>query len=173
VSCSVDDSQQDPQTGVGRMKARSLVDQDDALGWYYWSVVHGTTDHVPEALQGVYRRCEHTLFVNFPFRPNSIAEHFISWHRPFLAGCSGNFTPSPSQIPNVILSPHPARAIARRLPPSAEIAGSSRFDPVGPCSMTMIHPLRSMGVTCASPCGPMMLVTPGRPLPTCAVHQSR
>jgi Transposase, Mutator family len=36
---------------------------------------------------------------------------------------SGNFTPSLSQIPDVILSHHPARAIARRLPPSAEIAG--------------------------------------------------
>jgi SAM-dependent methyltransferase len=35
----------------------------------------------------------------------------------------GNFTPSLSQIPDVILSHHPARAIARRLPPSAEIAG--------------------------------------------------
>src|ERR1700685_1543781 len=38
----------------------------------------------------------------------------------------GNFTPSPSQIPDLILSHHPARAIARRLPPSAEISGSSR-----------------------------------------------
>ena len=58
----------------------------------------------------------------------------------------GNFTPSLSQIPDVILSHHPARAIARRLPPSAEIAGSSRFDPVGPRSTTMTHPLRSMGI---------------------------
>ena len=32
----------------------------------------------------------------------------------------GNFTPSLSQIPDVILSHHPARSIARRLPPSAE-----------------------------------------------------
>jgi hypothetical protein len=55
--------------------------------------------------------------------------------------------PSLSQIPDVILSHHPARAIARRLPPSAEIAGSSRFDPVGPRSTTMTHPLRSMGIT--------------------------
>src|ERR1035437_4846685 len=44
----------------------------------------------------------------------------------------GNFTLSLSQIPDVILSHHPARAIARRLPPSAETSGSSRFDPVGP-----------------------------------------
>ena len=43
-----------------------------------------------------------------------------------------NFAPSLSQIPDVILSHHPARAIARRLPPSAETSGSSRFDPVGP-----------------------------------------
>jgi hypothetical protein len=59
----------------------------------------------------------------------------------------GNFTPSLSQIPDVILSHHPARATARRLPPSAEIAGSSRFDPVGPRSTAMTHPLRSMGIT--------------------------
>src|SRR5262249_23533358 len=52
----------------------------------------------------------------------------------------GNFAPSLSQIPDVILSHHPARAIARRLPPSAEIAGSSRFDPVGPRSTTMTPP---------------------------------
>ena len=44
-------------------------------------------------------------------------------------------------------SHHPARAIARRLPPSAEIAGSSRFDPVGPRSTPMTYPLRSMGIT--------------------------
>jgi hypothetical protein len=38
----------------------------------------------------------------------------------------GSFTPSLSQIPDVILSHHPARATARRLPPSAEPSGSSR-----------------------------------------------
>src|SRR5467141_296537 len=65
---------------------------------------------------------------------------------PFCRVGPGNFTPSLSQIPDVILSHHPARAIARRLPPSAEIAGSSRFDPVGPRSTTMTHPLRSMGI---------------------------
>ena len=32
----------------------------------------------------------------------------------------GNFTLSPSQIPDLILSHHPARATARRLPPSVE-----------------------------------------------------
>src|SRR5215813_8718038 len=57
----------------------------------------------------------------------------------------GNFHPSPSQIPDVILSHHPARAIARRLPPFTKIAGSSRFDPVGPRSTTITHPLRSKG----------------------------
>src|SRR5215470_7775289 len=57
------------------------------------------------------------------------------------------FHPEPLTDPDVILSHHPARAIARRPPPSAEIAGSSRFDPVGPRSTTMTHPLRSMGIT--------------------------
>src|SRR5215831_3795119 len=55
-------------------------------------------------------------------------------------------SPEPLTDPDVILSHHPARAIARRLPPSAEIAGSSRFDPVGPRSTTMTHPLRSVGI---------------------------
>jgi hypothetical protein len=58
----------------------------------------------------------------------------------------GNFTPGPSQIPDVILSHHPARAIARRLPPSAEIAGSSRYDPVDPNSTAMTRPLFSTGI---------------------------
>src|SRR6266566_5533129 len=59
----------------------------------------------------------------------------------------GEFHPEPLTDPDVNLSIHPARAIIRRLPPSAEIAGSSRFDPVGPRSTTMTHPLRSMGIT--------------------------
>src|SRR6516165_12430761 len=59
----------------------------------------------------------------------------------------GEFHPEPLTDPDMILSHHPARAIARRLPPSAEIGGSSRFDPVGPRSTTMTHPLRSMGIT--------------------------
>jgi hypothetical protein len=57
------------------------------------------------------------------------------------------FHPESLTDPDVNLSIHPARAIARRLPPSAEIAGSSRFDPVGPRSTAMTHPLRSMGIT--------------------------
>jgi hypothetical protein len=59
----------------------------------------------------------------------------------------GEFHPESLTEPYVILSHHPARATKRRLPPSAEIAGSSRFDPVGPRSTTMTHPLRSMGIT--------------------------
>src|SRR5215470_14168194 len=62
----------------------------------------------------------------------------------------GNFTPSPSQIPGVNLSIHPARVTARRLPPSAEPSGSSRFYPVGPSSTAMTCPLRSTSVTLAS-----------------------
>src|SRR5262249_37008419 len=56
------------------------------------------------------------------------------------------FHPEPLTDPDVILSHHPARVTARRLPPSVEIAGSSRFDPVGPRSTAMTHPLRSMGI---------------------------
>jgi hypothetical protein len=49
--------------------------------------------------------------------------------------------------PDLMLSHHPARVIARRLPPSAEISGSSRFYPVGPSSTAMTCPLRSAGIT--------------------------
>src|SRR3984893_845277 len=42
----------------------------------------------------------------------------------------GEFHPEPLTDPDVTLSRHPARAIARRLPPSAEPSGSSRYDPV-------------------------------------------
>jgi hypothetical protein len=59
-------------------------------------------------------------------------------------------TPSPSQIPYVNLSIHTARVTARRLPPSAEPSGSSRFDPVGPSSTAMTCPLRSTSITLAS-----------------------
>jgi hypothetical protein len=67
--------------------------------------------------------------------------------RPELPSRPGEFHPEPLTDPDMSLSIHPARAIVRRLPPSAEIAGSSRFDPVGPRSTTMTHPLRSMGIT--------------------------
>ena len=71
------------------------------------------------------------------------------WHRhgsPCRVG-PGNFTPSLSQIPDVNLSIYPARVTARRLPPSAEPSGSSRYDPVGPSSTAMTCPLRSTGIT--------------------------
>jgi hypothetical protein len=58
----------------------------------------------------------------------------------------GEFHPEPLTDPDLNLSIHPARVTARRLPPSAEPSGSSRFDPVGPRSTTMTHPLRSMGI---------------------------
>src|SRR5215475_5426041 len=62
-------------------------------------------------------------------------------------GRPGSFTPSPSQIPDVDLSIHPARVTGRRLPPSAEPSGSSWFDPVGPSSTAMTCPLCSTGIT--------------------------
>jgi len=59
----------------------------------------------------------------------------------------GEFHPEPLTDPYVNLSIHTARAIARRLPPSAESSGSSRFDPVGPSSTAMTCPLCSTGIT--------------------------
>jgi hypothetical protein len=59
----------------------------------------------------------------------------------------GEFHPEPLTDPDLILSHHPARAIARRLPPSAEPSGSSRYDPVGPSSTAMTCPLCSTGIT--------------------------
>src|SRR5215472_4704135 len=59
----------------------------------------------------------------------------------------GEFHPEPLTDPDLNLSIHPARVTARRLPPSAEPSGSSRFDPVGPCSTAMTCPLRSTGIT--------------------------
>jgi len=44
----------------------------------------------------------------------------------------GEFHPEPLTDPDVNLSIHPARVTARRLPPSADVLGSSQFDPVGP-----------------------------------------
>ena len=58
----------------------------------------------------------------------------------------GEFHPEPLTDPYLNLSIHTARVIARRLPPSAERSGSSRFDPVGPSSTAMTHPLRSTGI---------------------------
>jgi len=59
----------------------------------------------------------------------------------------GEFHPEPLTDPDLNLSIHPARVTARRLPPSAEPSGSSRFDPVGPCSTAMTCPLCSTGIT--------------------------
>ena len=59
----------------------------------------------------------------------------------------GEFHPEPLTDPDLNLSIHPARITARRLPPSAEPSGSSRFDPVGPCSTAMTCPLCSTGIT--------------------------
>src|SRR5229473_1337713 len=59
----------------------------------------------------------------------------------------GEFHPEPLTDPYVNLSIHTARVIARRLPPSAEISGSSRFDPVGPSPTAMTCPLCSTGIT--------------------------
>src|SRR5258708_11685613 len=59
----------------------------------------------------------------------------------------GECHPESLTDPDVILSHHPARATARRLPPSAERSGSSRFNPVGPCSTAMTCPLCSAGIT--------------------------
>src|SRR6202158_6473886 len=44
----------------------------------------------------------------------------------------GEFHPESLTEPDLILSHHPARAIARRLPPSAESSGSSRISPSWP-----------------------------------------
>src|SRR5215471_8286638 len=57
------------------------------------------------------------------------------------------FHPEPLTDPYVNLSIHTARVIARRLPPSAEPSGSSRYDPVGPSSTAMTCPLCSTGIT--------------------------
>src|SRR5438309_570349 len=90
VRQNINDFVKDPQkvaalrAAVGKMKARTALNRDDPLGWYYWSAVHGTTDPVPAGLQNVYRKCEHTPFQTNPFQPIFVAEHFISWHRPYL-----------------------------------------------------------------------------------------
>src|SRR6266852_3464121 len=66
---------------------------------------------------------------------------------PLLPSRPGEFHPESLTDPDLILSHHPARATARRLPPAAEPSGSSRFDPVGPSSTAMTCPLCSTGIT--------------------------
>src|SRR5260370_40333131 len=58
----------------------------------------------------------------------------------------GEFHPEPLTDPDLNPSIHPARVTPRRLPPSAEPSGSSRFYPVGPPSTTMTHPLPSLPI---------------------------
>jgi tyrosinase len=70
--------------GVGKMKARSQTNRDDPLGWYYWSAVHGTTDAIPNAMKGIYQQCAHTDIDPNTLQITFLAEHFMSWHRPFL-----------------------------------------------------------------------------------------
>src|SRR5713226_9642056 len=69
------------------------------------------------------------------------------WSLTRMPSRPGEFHPEPLTDPDLTLSRHPARAIARRLPPSTEPSGSSRYDPVGPSSTAMTHPLRSTGIT--------------------------
>src|SRR5215467_2730450 len=70
----------------------------------------------------------------------------------------GEFHPEPLTEPYVNLSIHTARVTARRLPPSAEISGSSRFDPVGPSSTAMTRPLCSTAL-------PRFVATTGQSAP--------
>src|SRR6202795_2747332 len=70
-----------------------------------------------------------------------------SSRRPLMPSRPREFHPEPLTDPYVNLSIHTARVIARRLPPSAEPSGSSRFDPVGPWSTAMTCPLCSTGIT--------------------------
>src|SRR6516164_9379908 len=57
----------------------------------------------------------------------------------------GEFHPEPLTDPDLILSHHPARATARRLPPSSNIGFLP--SPVDPISNAMACPLRSTGIT--------------------------
>src|SRR5215831_19738227 len=59
---------------------------------------------------------------------------------PVLPSRPGEFHPEPLTDPDMTLSRHPARAIARRLPPSAEHSGSSRYDPVDPSQPPVLTP---------------------------------
>src|SRR5271168_3986750 len=70
---------------------------------------------------------------------------FLPGRRPHVPSRPGEFHPEPLTDPDLILSRHPARVIARRLPPSAESSGSSWFDPVDPISTAMTCPLSLHG----------------------------
>ena len=80
----------------------------------------------------------------------------------------GNFTPSRSQIPDVRLSPHPARATERRPPPSVEKRGLFLL-PVGPLPTLVTCSLCSTGITplpcyygAVRPCPPYRYFQPRR-----------
>jgi hypothetical protein len=61
----------------------------------------------------------------------------------------GEFHPEPLTDPDLTLSRYPARATARRLPPSVENWSSSCL-PVGSLPTSVTYPLRSTGITPAS-----------------------
>src|ERR1700693_5906132 len=77
---------------------------------------------------------------------SSTVQYHVAVHE-LLPSRPGEFHPEPLTDPDLNLSIHPARVTARRLPPSAERSGSSRFDPVGPSSTAMSCPLCSTGTT--------------------------
>src|SRR5436190_10856602 len=68
------------------------------------------------------------------------------------------FHPEPLTDPDLILSHHPARAIARRLPPSTE-RRAPPGEPSWPKSAAMTRPLRSSPIT-----GPSLLLRGSPPL---------
>ena len=72
------------RAAVAKMKARSVADENDPFGWYYWSAVHGTDKTVPVDLKDVYGQCDHTRRPQFSPTPSYIADHFFSWHRAYL-----------------------------------------------------------------------------------------
>ena len=80
-------------------------------------------------------------------RPLSEAHRLWRSRKQLVPSRPREFHPEPLTDPYVNLSIHTARVVARRLPPSAERSGSSRFDPVGPSSTAMTHPLCSTGIT--------------------------
>jgi hypothetical protein len=88
--------------------------------------------------------CSHRVLLSLPSRP-------------------GEFHPEPLTDPDRILSHHPARAIARRLPPSTE-RRAPPGEPVGPNSAAMTHLLRSSPIT-----GPSSLLRGSPPLSDASV----
>jgi hypothetical protein len=75
----------------------------------------------------------------------------------------GAFHPEPLTDPDLTLSRHPARATARRLPPSIEHRVLPAL-PVDPSQMAMARSLRSTGITPAS-----SLLRSSPPLPGASV----